>query len=242
MLSVALHMASIPPGGTRSASARWLYGAAAATMGATPRGLLSGLMPRPRSDISEMSDGDLVRACASRDASAWRELVHRYRRLVYAIPLSFDLQSADADDVFQQTFAELLHYVGRMRQPDRVEAWLVTTARRASLRLIRERRRSLRLDPEAAGRAGESPAADARIERVREGERLRRLVESLGEPCRTILTGLFADPPKPYRTIARQLGLAVGSLGSLRSRCLTRLRRQMGTGTVAERIEEGDLS
>ena len=76
-------------------------------------------------------------------------------------------------------------------------------------------------------RASQEDAADVRIERSQEIERVRRHVERLGEPCRSLLLEMFADPPRPYRLIAAELGLPVGSLGPRRARCLTRLRRLM---------------
>src|SRR5438034_1097350 len=96
------------------------------------------------SALAQRSDAELVEACAQRDARAWRELVHRYRRLVYGIPLSLGLQPADADEVFQQTFAELVRSLPRLRDGSRIEAWLVTTSRRAALRLKRDQRRRVR--------------------------------------------------------------------------------------------------
>jgi hypothetical protein len=37
----------------------------------------------------------------------------------------------------------------------------------------------------------------------------------------------FEQPPRPYRQVARSLGLAAGSIGFIRGRCLTRLRREL---------------
>jgi hypothetical protein len=49
----------------------------------------------------------------------------------------------------------------------------------------------------------------------------------LNEPCRTLLTGLFSDPPRSYRDLAAELHLAVGTLGATRARCLRRLRLRL---------------
>lgn len=185
-------------------------------------------MSRDRDDPGGRSDAELVAACRRGDARAWRELVDRYRRLVYGIPRSLGLQAADADEIFQQTFSELVRSLSRLRHPDRLEAWLVTTAHRACFRLRRVERRRTRLH-EAAAREwpAEDAPADAAIERLRESERLRRLVDSLGDPCRGLILGLFADPSRSYRVLARELGVAIGSIGATRARCLERLRRRI---------------
>jgi RNA polymerase sigma factor (sigma-70 family) len=186
------------------------------------------MSPSGRTDYSRAPDDLLVEACRRGEHLAWRELVNRYRRLVYGISRAVGLQPADADEVFQHTFAELVRHLPRLREPSRLEPWLVTTARRASVRLRREeRRRRLLADRSAVESATVAPSIDSALDRVREGERLRRALESLGEPCHGLLAGLFADPARPYRELARALGLAVGSLGALRARCLERLRRRL---------------
>jgi RNA polymerase sigma factor (sigma-70 family) len=182
-------------------------------------------------DPGGRSDAELVAACRQGDARAWRELVDRYRRLVYGIPRSLGLQPADADEIFQQTFSELVRSLSRIRQADRLEAWLVTTAHRACFRFRRVEHRRARLHEAAALEwPAEDPPADAAIERLREGERLRRVVDSLGDPCRGLIIGLFADPVRPYRVLARELGIAIGSIGATRARCLERLRRRISRG------------
>jgi len=47
----------------------------------------------------------------------------------------------------------------------------------------------------------------------------------LPERCRTLLQAAAEDPPVPYQVLAENLGLAVGSVGPARGRCLEMLRR-----------------
>jgi len=37
----------------------------------------------------------------------------------------------------------------------------------------------------------------------------------------------FECPPRPYQEIARDLGLATGSIGFIRGRCLEKLRKRL---------------
>jgi RNA polymerase sigma factor (sigma-70 family) len=181
-------------------------------------------------DFTRLPDADVLDWCSRHEPRAWRELVRRYRRLVFGIPQAMGLQAADADEVFQQTFSALLRDLPKLRDPDRLEAWLVTTSRRAALRLLRSERRRRRLAEDSVMDTSRLPGPvdpAEEIELLRRGERLRRAVESLGEPCRTIVFGLFASPPRPYREMARELGLAAGSLGPTRGRCLERLRSRL---------------
>ena len=50
-------------------------------------------------------------------------------------------------------------------------------------------------------------------------------VSALSPRCRQMVQMLFfEDAPRPYRDVAAELGVAVGSIGFLRSRCLDTLR------------------
>ena len=51
---------------------------------------------------------------------------------------------------------------------------------------------------------------------------------ALGERCRRLLDALFlAEEGVAYTQIAQDLGLAVGSIGALRRRCLESLRDEL---------------
>src|SRR5579862_4969584 len=86
-------------------------------------------------------DGDEVagwlRAAAGGDAKAWDCLVERFNNLVWAVARSHRLSSADAADVSQTTWLRLVENLDRIQQPERLGAWLATTARRESLAAIR---------------------------------------------------------------------------------------------------------
>ena len=181
-------------------------------------------------DPQQPGDAELVAGCARGDARSWRDLVNRYRRLVFGIPRALGLQPADAEEVFQHTFAELVRGLPRLRDSSRLAGWLATTAHRESVRVRRGDRRRLRL-AEAAVNEGlfldAPPGADAAIERLYEREQLSHALEQLGEPCRRLLLARFTDPPQPYAALAAELGIALGSLGPTRARCLGRLRARL---------------
>ena len=79
----------------------------------------------------------LVEAAAIGDQDAWNALVERFASTVWAIARGYRLNSADAADVFQTTWLRLLEHLDRIEQPERVGAWLGTTARRECLRVLR---------------------------------------------------------------------------------------------------------
>src|SRR3989442_535565 len=99
-------------------------------------------------------DAELVAGCARGDARSWRDLVNRYRRLVFGIPRALGLQPADAEEVFQHTFAELVRALPRLRDTSRLAGWLGPT-RAGCLGRLRARLLHLR-----APRAADAPLGE----------------------------------------------------------------------------------
>jgi len=57
---------------------------------------------------------------------------------------------------------------------------------------------------------------------------LREATARLSPRCQEMIRLLFyAEPPLPYREVARRLGLATGSVGFIRGRCLQRLKKTL---------------
>jgi RNA polymerase sigma factor (sigma-70 family) len=80
------------------------------------------------------TDLELVLACRRGDQLAWEKLIRRYQRLIYAIPLRGGLGEDQAAEIFQDVFTTLFEKLHNIHEPERLHAWLVTTARRKTLR------------------------------------------------------------------------------------------------------------
>lgn len=178
-------------------------------------------------------DAALVRACRQGDPEAWEALVRRYQRLIYAIPRRAGLSDDLAAEVFQRVWVTLIEHLHRIEQPERIGAWLATTARRESWRQLRRERVTTTLDAgddddETARLADSAPLPDEVIERLERQQAVRRAVAGLDERCRSLLTMLFyrGEPP-PYAEIAATLGVPEGSIGPTRARCLQKLRQAL---------------
>lgn len=179
----------------------------------------------------EPSDGALVRACRSGDEAAWELLVRRYQRLVHTIALRAGLDQDAAADVFQEVFAALVQHLDSLDDPERVRAWIVTTARRLTWRAI-VRRNATRLgeivlDEQAENVPDGQPLPEHVVARLEEQHAVRVALSSLDERCQRLLSMLFYAHPAPssYGEVAAALGVAEGSVGPLRARCLERLLR-----------------
>lgn len=137
-----------------------------------------------------------------------------------------------AEDVVQTTWLRLVHGADAIHDPAAVLAWLVTTAKRESWRVVREARRTQALPDEQdrdelPDESGPGPEASALADL--EGQVLWRHVQALPERCRSLLRVIaFSDRPD-YATVAQALGMPVGSIGPTRGRCLAKLRHLLDT-------------
>ena len=182
-------------------------------------------------ELKAGGDEQLLAACRRGDEGAWEALVLRYQRLIYAIPRRAGLDEDAAAEIFQDVFTTLLESIDNIEQPSRLQAWLVTTAKRKTWRMI-GRARSLRPFASEEGEAGgemydiadEGVLPDEAITRLEEQHLVRAALADLGGRCQTLLQMLFyaAEPP-PYSEIADALGTSEGSIGPTRARCLKKL-------------------
>jgi RNA polymerase sigma factor (sigma-70 family) len=177
------------------------------------------------------SDLQLVSACRRGDQLAWEKLVRRYQRLIYAIPRRAGLDEDQAAEIFQDVFTTLFEKLNDIEEPERLQAWLVTTTRRRTLRTIaRAKDRPGERDDDGANEAeamrDESPLPDEQLLMLEEQHRIRTAVSMLDERCQTLVTLLFYEPEPPsYAEVAKVLGVPEGSIGPTRARCLGKLLR-----------------
>jgi RNA polymerase sigma factor (sigma-70 family) len=136
------------------------------------------------------------------------------------------LSDADAADVVQTTWLRLVEHLGRIHEPDRVGAWLATTARRESLRVIAAGGRVSPTDQLADVPDAQSGPAETAVRNDRDAV-LWKAFAALGERCRVLLRLLASEPPASYDEIAATLDMPVGSIGPTRGRCLARLRTEL---------------
>ncbi len=70
-----------------------------------------------------------------------------------------------------------------------------------------------------------SPIPEDLLHQVECEQRLRESLSQLSPRCRQLIQMLFFESPtRPYLEVAATLGIATGSMGFIRRRCLERLR------------------
>src|SRR3954468_4176149 len=101
--------------------------------------------------LIDISDADLAARCRGGDADAWREVVERFSRYVYAIATRvYRLSEADAEDVFQEVFARAYEHLDRLRDDAALRPWIAQLARRLAVDRLRAAKREAPMGDDGA--------------------------------------------------------------------------------------------
>ena len=178
---------------------------------------------------SASSDTQLVKQCLSGDEAAWSSLIDKYKALIYSIPVKYRLPPDEAADVFQATCMELLARLPELREPRALPKWLMQVAHHQCYQLKRQNQRVVSRDAEPGLPEPEIPAiADTIVQQTQEEQLLREAMAALAPRCRRLIELLFFQTPaRPYTDVAAELGLAVGSIGFTRQKCIESLRQEL---------------
>ena len=181
-----------------------------------------------RAADAAVSDEQLIHRCLDGDQQAWAALIDRYKNLIYSIPMKLGMHQ-DAGDIFQAVCVSWLANLSQLRKERALPKWLIQTAYHECLRNQRWARRTVALESsEVETPVDAKPLAENVVIESEEEQTLRAAVAEMPERCTHLIRMLFFETPtRPYSEIAQELGLATGSLGFIRGRCLSRLRKYL---------------
>ena len=171
---------------------------------------------------------DLVTRATNGDQGAWGALVDRYAPLIWSICRKHSLSDADAHAIGQAVWLQLVSQLGNVRDPAALASWLATTTRRECGKVRRAAR-----EPKTGGHAldggcipdEQTGMAEQELLAAERDAALREAFTRLPPRCQQLIAMLIEDPPVPYAKISAELGIPIGSIGPIRSRCLDMLRR-----------------
>jgi len=176
----------------------------------------------------QTSDEKLIQACLKGDAEAWAALIDKYKNLIYSIPVKFGMHQ-DAGDIFQAVCVDLMSELPNLREHRALPKWLMQTCYHRCLQQRRVAGRHVELEPEHEEKTSDDHALpEQMLVQLEQEQLLRDVVGEVPERCGRMIRMLFFEaPPRPYDEIAQELGLATGSVGFIRGRCLARLKREL---------------
>ncbi len=181
------------------------------------------------------SDETLAAEAARGSERAFRELVERYQRPVFALILRIVRRPDSAEDLAQETFLKAYRALGGFDPGRKFSSWLFKIAHNAALdELRRQGTELLSLDAppgpdEAPVEMPEDPKAEnplARLESREAGRALERAVARLRPQYREVLLLRFAQELS-YEEIAEVLGIPLGTVKIHLFRARAELARAM---------------
>jgi RNA polymerase sigma factor (sigma-70 family) len=169
----------------------------------------------------------LMTRAAAGDKRAWDALVERFAPLIWSVCRKYRVGYADAEDVGQNVWLQLVGHLDKIRDPAALPGWLVTVTRRECLRVTGPAK-----VPQAAGYVLDaeiladehSDTAEQELLAAERHAALREAFAVLPPPGQRLIALLLQDPPVSYAEISARLDIPVGSIGPTRRRYLDKLR------------------
>jgi len=185
-----------------------------------------------RAKVSGTDRSARMGACLERarngERAALAEVVRELNPLLWQVARGQGLAAAEAADVVQTTWLELLRRLHDIRSTQALTAWLITATRREAWR-VRDLSRRRATDSAALLESLPDPGPEPG-ERLLSDERDRVLwlhFRQLPQRCRMLLR-IVAHADRPdYSAVAGALGMPRGSIGPTRGRCLAKLRQML---------------
>jgi RNA polymerase sigma factor (sigma-70 family) len=186
-------------------------------------GVAIGKLKGPSSDV------ELVGQCLRGQEAAWNELIAKYKNLIFSIPIRNGFSQEESADIFQAVCLDLFCELSALRDPQALAGWLIRVTRNKCVQKHRENARFVHTESEQMESAELSEdVPEEFLHEVQKEQSVRTAIGELNPRCRLLVEKLFFElPARPYEQVARELGLAVGSIGVIRRRCLDHLRDRL---------------
>lgn len=166
---------------------------------------------------------ELIARSLHSDATAYGELVDRYKDAVYHLCFSVLHDEAAAEDIAQETFIAAYYKLHQYDDKRRFSTWLFAVATNKSLTYLKQNRRVVSgedgiLDRYASHESGPSEQA--------ERSEIRHAVDALPPKYRTVVS-LYYWEGMEYQAIADVLGVPEGTVKGWLHRAKKQLRKEL---------------
>jgi RNA polymerase sigma factor (sigma-70 family) len=176
------------------------------------------------------SNERLVNECRKGNQAAWSRLIEKYKNLIFSIPIKFGLSREDAADIFQSVCLDLLSDLAQLHEPRALPKWLMQMSYRKCLNWKKQRLDLFDDANEIEDRpeTGTQELPEEMLYQLQREQKLRDAISALPPRCHQMIGMLFFESPsRPYEQVAKELGIATGSIGFIRGRCLKKLRERL---------------
>jgi RNA polymerase sigma factor (sigma-70 family) len=176
-----------------------------------------------------MRDSELVASIVAGDPEGLAAAYDRYSGPLFGYCQSLLREPDDAADAVQDTFVIAASKLGRLRDPERLRAWLFTVARNECLHRIKSRRAAALLE-DLPEQPDESVDVGGEAERAESRALIRAAVGGLNDGERDVINQLWHGLEIPE--VALMLGVSRNHAHSLFSRARDQLETSVGVLVV----------
>ena len=155
---------------------------------------------------------------------------------MWSVCRRYRLSDADTADACQTVWLRLTEHLDDIRNPAGLASWLCTTASRACLRIVEDRRRQILPGVGYDFEVSEDVELSAPDRDLLDRELHLALLAAIGAlpaESRSLLAMLIHDPPLSYKDISERLGIPIGTIGPTRGRLMERLRQSASLAAFA---------
>ena len=144
-------------------------------------------IPSETRQATATSDREMVARALSSGLDGFGPIIERYKDAVFGVALARLRNFHDAEDLTQATFLEAFDGLSRLRDPDRLGAWLRTIAIHRCINYLKRRQRVVDFDS-IAEPVSSTPSPHADLEHAELREQVLRSVNRLRKTQRETLT------------------------------------------------------
>jgi RNA polymerase sigma-70 factor (ECF subfamily) len=178
-------------------------------------------------DMNSTSEHELVQRCRAGDEQAFRELVERYKGLVFALVARSITDPSRAEDLSQDVFLRVHRGLPYFRGESRLSTWIY----RIAINAIMAEPKASPLEPLEGG--GEGPrrefgSPDRAFEALTLRDRMEKAIRRLPVRYRVLIHGHYMKGLQ-YDELARALDLPMGTIKSHLHRAKRQLRQLLET-------------
>lgn len=181
--------------------------------------------PRLSDSIAAGERTRLIESARRGNERAWQSIVELHHRLVWWMLGSYSFDHATQEDIYQTVWCRLAENLDKIREPERLPAWLATTTRNEALKRVRYEQRIHPTDLADFSLIDDDPTPEEAAELDDQRRSVLSAFKQLDDVCRELLVLCTTDPPLGYEEIAEVWGRPIGSIGPSRARCLDQLRK-----------------
>jgi RNA polymerase sigma-70 factor (ECF subfamily) len=168
----------------------------------------------------DASEREQYRAAIHGDRDAFEMIIRTHSRTLFAIAYGILQNREEAEDVVQDSLVKAWKTRWRVRDPEKLPAWLATIARHRAHDVFRKRRTVSLSDQAIKAIDPESPDTTAL------DQQLHSALADLPELHQAALTLRYFEE-MDYRAIENTLGLTNGALRGILGRALASMRKQL---------------